>query len=559
MKHRAPFSSLTSALPALIAAVTVFAVGCETTIGDNGANGGDDGTSGSAGTSSGAGGSSSGAAGTSGASGSTMTGGTSAGGVGGVGGTSGSTGIACKGTHVTTAKRIVRLTDNQLVNTYVSLFGQPATTTIAMTEEIPPAASRSFPPLAEAGTIMSSDQWLRRDRMAQAAMTYVGANTATLTPCTATPTDATCGQNAVLTFAEKAYRRPLSTDEQDSLRVLWTELTTTNGGSVAEAIRFGYYAVLSAPEFLYRTEYGGDWAAQGELDQYEMANELSYFLTDGPPDPPLLAAAAANQLKDKTVLRTQADRVLATPASRANLEAAMVSYFNIDTMPTSIPPTATPGLTVTGGLTTSMIREGELFLANTLWAGTLGDLVTSRRTWVNSQIAMPIYGVSVASTDPNTFTEIMLPEDRMGLLTLSPFLTSRTRPDGASVVGRGLAVNAALVCSVNPAFPEGNTTVTDAIAAQASWNEKQKADFRADPANGALGCPGCHAQFDAMGLVLEHYDAVGRFRTMDLKGNNIDTAWTTSTLPENFMRDVNGDGTAEMVTVSSPSLLVTEL
>jgi hypothetical protein len=367
-----------------------------------------------------------------------------------------------------------------------------------------------------------------------------------------------CGQNAVLTFAQKAYRRPLLPDEQTSLQTLWNELTTVNGGSVAEAIRFGYLAVLQSPQFLYRTEYGGDWTTQGPISQYELADQIAYFLTDGPPDDALLQAAAGQQLTDKAALRMHADRILATPAARKNLEAAMISYFAIDAMPSSIPEAATPGFMVTDGLLSSMVREGELFMENTLWTGVIGDLITSRRTWVNTRIAQPIYGIMPPSNDVNTFSEVMLPEDRRGLLTLSPFLTSRTRPEGASVVGRGLAVNAALVCSQNPAFPENDPTVTSKIAEQEGWTEKQKADFRADPMNSA--CAGCHAQFDAMGMVLEHYDAVGRYRTTDLENNPIDQAWTTSNLPEDFNIDGNGDGVPEqIVAVSSPAELATAL
>ena len=565
MKHRARSSSLRLAIPALVAAGAILASGCSNSIGDDGGSGDGDGggTAGAAGTAG-----TSGASGASGASGNSGTGGASgasgasgSSGVGGsVGGSAGAGGmdVGCVGTHVTTAKRLVRLTDNQLVNTYTALFGATTTATFTMSEDIPPATNRDFPPLATGGTSLAQGPWDLRDRMASKAMTYVGSNLATLTTCGATPTDANCAQTAVRAFAEKAYRRPLTADETGSLTMLWTELTATNGGSVGEAIGYSYYAILMAPEFLYRTEFGGDWNTDGALDQYELASELSYFLTDGPPDAMLLGAAAGNMLTDKEAIRAQATRILATPAARANLEAAMVAYFQLTTVPSIvIDPEQAPGIQVTAGLKNSMFREGELFMANTLWQGTLDDLVTSRKSWVNAQIAMPIYGVSVSSTDNTVFSEVMLPADRSGLLTLSPFLTSKTRPQGTSVVGRGLAVNAALVCSQNPAFPEDNTEVADAIAQQTNWDEKRKADFRADPNNGP--CAGCHAQFDAMGLVLENYDAVGRHRTMDLMGNTIDTAWTTSKMPEAFDRDQTNDGIPDQVTVTTPAELAAEL
>jgi hypothetical protein len=100
--------------------------------------------------------------------------------------------------------------------------------------------------------------------------------------------------------------------------------------------------------------------------------------------------------------------------------------------------------------------------------------------------------------------------------------------------------------------------VADAIASQTDWTEKQKADFRADPMKGAV-CAGCHSQFDAMGLVLENYDAVGKYRTKDRKGNPIDAAWTTSKLPPAFNYDQNGDGTAEPSMVMGPAGLAQAL
>jgi hypothetical protein len=482
------------------------------------------------------------------------TAGLGAGGAGGAGGTGGAPPLngPCSvpdASAVTTQKRLVRLTDNQLVNTYTALFGD--STAMFMGEEILPATQRAFPPLATIGTKIDQGAWDLRSRAAKRARTHVAANVGTLTACGPTPTDAACGLNAMLAFAEKAYRRPLNPTETASYQQMWTELTTTNAGSVAQALEYGYSAVLMSPGFLYRTETGGDFATEGLISPYELASELSYFLTDGPPDTELLAAATAAAATatplDAATVRTHARRILEKQVARDNLEAAMIGYFQLTTVPTVIiNADSIPGFNLTPGVKNSMYREAEEFFKNTLWQGTLGDLVTSRRTWINNQVA-PIYGVTVPSDDVNVFSEVMLPADRAGLLTLTPFLAAKSRPTRTSVVGRGLAVNAALICAENPLFPEDDPDVAAAISNQEGWDEKRKADFRAaDPT-----CGGCHGQFDAMGLVLEHYDSIGRYREMDPTGKPIDLAWTTSTMAEAFDYDQNADGVAERTQVNS--------
>ena len=124
-------------------------------------------------------------------------GGSGSGGGGGTTGLGGAKPMGCEATTVTTQKRVVRLTDNQLVNTYTALFGATTAATFIMGEDIPPAANRDFPPLATQGTSLAQGPWDLRDRMATKAMTYVGSNLATLTTCGATPTDANCAQTAV--------------------------------------------------------------------------------------------------------------------------------------------------------------------------------------------------------------------------------------------------------------------------------------------------------------------------------------------------------------------------
>lgn len=473
------------------------------------------------------------------------TGGTAGTGVGGsstgaTGGTAGTSPTACIGSPLTTAKRVVRLSDYQLFNSYESIFGLAAAEEIMAGEQRPSLLEREFPPIS--GDIgVSENLFSQYDRLAQAAMAYVVENAGTLTSCGPAPTDAACVQSYVLGLAAKAFRHPLSAEETAAITgQFWTEMGAA-GATPSELLGYGVYGVLSSPSFIYRTEFGTDVTVDSALTPYELATTLALFLTDRPPDAELIAAAAADQLATPEQVRAQAMRLIALPESRANLEIALMRYFALTNTPNvTIQSDVVPGLTLSGGLFSSMFHEGELFLRNTLWNGPMSNLLTSQQTWTNEQIATQIYGVTApAVKDADGFGLIQLPADRAGLLTLSAFLTSSSRPAiGGSPVIRGLAINAAVVCAVNPPFPEvldpetgemiPDPAVLAVIEGLADASELERYQVRTSTGT----CIGCHSQFDAYGMVLEPYDAVGRFRTADLQSRPIDSTWTTMTLPD---------------------------
>jgi hypothetical protein len=473
-------------------------------------------------------------------SGTGATGGTSGAATGGTAGTAGTGTTACVGTPLTTAKRVVRLSDYQLFNAYTSIFGAAAAETITAGEQKPSLLEREFPPIS--GDIgVSENLFSQYDRLAQAAMAYVVANAGTLTTCGATPTDAACVQAYVLSLAEKAFRHPLTPEESAAITgQFWTEMGAA-GATPTELLGYGVYGVLSSPSFIYRTEFGTDVTADGALTPYELATTLALFLTDRPPDAELLQAAATNALSTPEQVRAQATRLLALPEARANLEIALMRYFSLTNTPNvTIQSDVVPGLALSGGLFSSMFHEGELFLKNVLWNGPMSNLLTSKQTWTTAEIATNIYGVAgPAAPDGDGFGLVDLPADRAGLLTLSAFLTSSSRPAiGGSPVIRGLAINAAVVCAVNPPFPEVLDPVTgemipdpDVLAVIEGLSEASELE-RFQVRSTTPTCLGCHAQFDAYGMVLEPYDAVGRARTQDLQGRPIDATWTTMALPQ---------------------------
>jgi hypothetical protein len=439
-------------------------------------------------------------------------------------------------------RRLVRLTDTQVVNSVTALAGEDAAARAVADEVIEPADERAFPPLAQRGTVLTASEFGRYDRIAGRVGENARDDFDAVTSCGSTPTDA-CAQDFLVGFAERAFRRPLSDDERENFLTVYDECKGF-GGTIQEAVQHGVWAVLDSPGFLYRTEFGeGDVTGdEVPLTQYEMASELAYFLTDAPPDDELLVAANEGELSTPDEIGAHAMRLLSTQAARVNFEAAMKSYFQVGRVAnTFVDPARAPGIEVTQGLLQSMKHESELFIERTLWNDDFRDLLVSRRAFVNAQLAMPIYGVSPPTdVDADGFGEVMLPERRAGLLTASAFLTNRSA--GSMVVARGLSVNADYLCQMNPLFPEGN--LPD-LTPNPDWSESESASWRAQQAE----CGGCHVAFDPYGLVLDVFDAVGRERDTDLQGRPIPTV---NTLPE-IVGSPHVSSPAEMAAVFADS------
>jgi hypothetical protein len=433
--------------------------------------------------------------------------------------------IECDGNQVTNAKRLIRLSFNQIANSLGSLLGSAVRDQIVTDYQVPDPTTRWFPPLSNPreGSVIIDSQWQETDAIAQAAGKYVLDNFASVTKCPSPATDA-CAQQFVTTFAQKAFRRPLAAEEQARLLKVYSD-TKAAGGTVNESVQYSVYAALQSPLFLYRTEFGGNSAVDGPLTPYEMASQLSLFLSDGPPDQPLLDAAAQNKLSDPTDIKSQAARLLATTGVQQNLEAAMLAYFALpNVLSVVIDPMIAP--TFTPGLANSMYHESELFMKGVLWNGKVSDLLTSRRAVINQSLA-DLYGVSFpppgAALDADKFALTELPTNRSGILTQAAFLTSKARPNVPSVVGRGLTVNKSVVCQINPAFPDNLKTQIDAVnTTLADKTEREKAEYRA----GNSPCNGCHPHFDPFGLALQNYDILGKFTTADPEGRPIDPSVT---------------------------------
>lgn len=432
--------------------------------------------------------------------------------------------------QVVAPQRILLLTSTQLVN-MIRLVSDDAARSIVdggifsvtsdFAARFPPARFEPYKSIPDATSLSVFSN------TAQKVGEYVRDHFAALTTCPSPATDG-CATSYLDTLAGKAYRRPLTPDEQARFRSLYDDLRTAIVKdrsltlTVEEATGFAVQALLLSPQLLWRWEVGAETSSSPPgvfLTDAELASNLSFFLTDGPPDVALRADASAGMLRAN--LRAHVDRILATPAARQWLTHLMQTYFTLNQLPGIVIDQSKFPIVASGALYADLYQASQLFLGDVMWNGKVTDLLTSRKAFLNSNLASMIYGVPVpAGATATHFTETMLPiDERAGMLTDAGFLTRLARATGVGIVPRGLAVKALFTCVetppplesvVQPGSPSvGNLDVQTA--------QEQVASRAALPQ-----CGTCHASFDPYGLVLDWYDVVGRYRTVDDLGKPVD-------------------------------------
>jgi hypothetical protein len=330
------------------------------------------------------------------------------------------------------------------------------------------------------------------------------ATPAQLAPClgqAARPADA-CVRDFIAGFGARAFRRDLSDAEVTGLLAQFR--ATADAGDARAGLRQLLMAVLTSPAFLFRTELGADGAAGPgpiTLTAFETASALSYFLTDGPPDTSLLAAAREGALGRPEQIEAHTRRLLGSADLAGGFTKFMAEHFRTraaleaekDAMvfPEWQPP-----------LAMQLAGEAEAFVRQVVWGD--GKLSTL--------LAQPS---QTAAGGP-----------RAGLFTQRGIQAALAKDNDTDAVGRGVFLREVLLCQSLPPPPENLNVVPPPPDGQRTMRERL-AHHSADPT-----CAVCHAQIDPLGLAFEIYDGLGRHRSTDL-GKPIDAAGAlTGAAPE---------------------------
>jgi len=346
---------------------------------------------------------------------------------------------------------------------------------------------------------------------------------------------------ALVTFAERAYRRPLTATEKTSLLAYYKAGRAKNHLTHSDVIRDSVVSVLMSPDFLYRFDLSRSASAAPsglikaatnvsakpfvaeKLSSYSLANRLSYFLWSSMPDAELLRHAASGDLNNSKVLVAQVRRMLKDPKVNGlatEFTGNWLVFRQFETI-NSVDRERFP--TFNDALRESMFQEPVRLVQDTIVNDKSAlDLLYGKHTFVNPPLAKH-YGMPDVPGDVNNWVRINDADkyNRGGILPMAVFLTQNSPGLRTSPVKRGnwlvqkvLGIRVAPPPPAVPELPDDETKTDRPIR-----------EMLAQHASVPM-CAACHSKFDSFGLVFEGFGPVGDARTKDGAGRPVDVSAT---------------------------------
>jgi hypothetical protein len=325
---------------------------------------------------------------------------------------------------------------------------------------------------------------------------------------TDTPDARPCGLDIVTNLASRAFRRPVTDTDLNSLMAFY-DAGFAEGG-FERGVRVALSAILASPHFLYRAESGQGTGAMA-LDDLELASRLSFFLWSSLPDEELLELAEGGSLSDAKVLNAQVRRMLADERAKSLVEDFAFQWLGIGQLDAIVPDRGQfPHASGLLDPRDSLKEELRLFIDSVFREDrSVVELLTADYTFLNERLAMH-YGIETVKGA--RFRRVTLPdESRHGLLGKGAILMLTAYPNRNSPVRRGAWILERVLGAPPPApLPDVPELVENKRGEPPRTLRQRLEQHRESP-----NCFSCHGVMDPLGLALENFNAVGQYRTHD--------------------------------------------
>ncbi len=310
-------------------------------------------------------------------------------------------------------------------------------------------------------------------------------------------------------LASRAFRRPASEADLKPLVDLALSIQE-EGDSFEESIQVALQAILISPKFLFRVEPptpGLSYQRHRNLDDFELATRMSYFLWSSMPDNELFQAARQNKLRDTSQLQRQIRRMIQDKRASQFIENFAGQWLTLRRLK-DFQPNQESFPQWNEDIKALATFETLRFFAEVMRKDmSVLRLLDADFTFLNGELA-EFYGIpNVRGED---FRRVSLTgTTRAGLLTQASILAVTSNPTRTSPVKRGKWILETLLDMPPPMPPPGVPELVERGEIKGSLRQRME-QHRADPA-----CANCHELMDPLGFALEHFDAVGRYRTRD--------------------------------------------
>lgn len=305
----------------------------------------------------------------------------------------------------------------------------------------------------------------------------------------------------------RAFRRTVEPAHVNAYANL-VNVVMEQGESFARGMQVSLSSVLVSPRFLFRVE--GNRNANTEvrdIDQFELASRLSYFLWSSTPDDRLLGLAFSGELSKPRVLESEIERMLIDERADGLTEGFATQWLNLRNLDEVTPA---PEFKFSDSLRQSMKIETKMFFGDVMRKNrSIMDFLDGRFTFVNEELASH-YGIS--GVQGEEFKQVSLVDlPRFGVLTHGSILTITSQPNRTSPVMRGKWIMENILGTVPPDPPEDVPEIDEEKAKSGEVSFRKQLEVHRENAI----CASCHNHMDPLGFGFENYDAIGRFRTKD--------------------------------------------
>ena len=311
----------------------------------------------------------------------------------------------------------------------------------------------------------------------------------------------TCFINGYKKVAPRLLRKKMSSSEITKAKNLYSSVfgELTEGNKSKDASVLVLETLFMNPRFIYRKESWRSKTGSLELNAYELASRLSFYLGSTVPDDELIALANNNQILDEAVLVEQADRLIVKHRNRFTKEffGQWLSFRE------KLGDTRTIASNINYD---EFARESYFVFAELLSKDVSpAELLDPGFTYVNQNTA-PVYGLASTSA---SLKKVNGPYG--GILRQGNFLSGSYsgKLNGDGVVGRGVYVLDKLLCAKLPNLaPSTLAEINSFNEAHGGLNPDEKSKVRLSNTK----CASCHNLIDGIGIGLETFDSLGSLR-----------------------------------------------